>query len=874
MIVCLDLETTWLDNTKDKIIEVALVKFNPKTGKIIDTYNTLINPLIHIPEIISNITNIFDKDVEKSPILDEKILKEIDDFIWDNPILGHNINFDISFLEKKWIDFSNNIILDTFFLSNILLFDKNSLNLWSLCDDLWIDITWAHRAINDVYATIKLFLKLISMLDNLDNTKKNLISYIFSKSNSKSFIYILDLLWLKTNIKSNDEFIKSILKIIKKSKPSKKEDTVSFDINSINLEDIFKKLPWSETRPNQILMSNKVFDTLKNNKKILIEAPTWVWKTFAYLIPSILYSLSRNEKVFISTNTKSLQDQIFYKDLEFLKTNLDKNFTYTKIKWKRNYISISLFFNLLNENTTHEENLTSFFWKITLWLFETQYWEIDELNYYPWEYEYLKQINSDNFYVLSDENPYKNYEFLYKARKKANDSNIIIINHSVLAVELWNKNNILPKIDNIIIDEAHNLEDTLTSSLKKWFTNNDLKDIFSRINKILNKAWQFIDNIDNLQDKVLFDINLIFEILLDYLNTKNTYDNSFVEVLIEKDFFSNNANIKNIITSIELNIIEILNNLCVLEDNIYNNIKNDIKKIEEILLILKTTLEEDVYKNYIPLISLRNNNFLTLSYTHLNIWEYLQKTLWDKSDSVVLTSATLDLEDDFSYVKTMYSLWDFDTLKLQSDFDYKKNWLIFVPNDLWSIKYDNPLVNKFILDLLLKVKWKTLCLFTSFASIKSVYLYSNQKLKNNNINLLAQSIWWSKQKLISSYIKNSSNSVLFWTDSFWEWVDFPWDSLNYLVIYKFPFLVPNDPIFKARSKLFKDPFMEYSIKKSILKTKQWFWRLIRTKNDKWILILLDDRFINSSWWEDMKKAFPKDINIKIWSSANFLNLLK
>gem|GEM_PF-3509398 len=117
----------------------------------------------------------------------------------------------------------------------------------------------------------------------------------------------------------------------------------------------------------------------------------------------------------------------------------------------------------------------------------------------------------------------------------------------------------------------------------------------------------------------MFDINLIFEILLDYLNTKNTYDNSFVEVLIEKDFFSNNANIKNIITSIELNIIEILNNLCVLEDNIYNNIKNDIKKIEEILLILKTTLEEDVYKNYIPLISLRNNNFLTLSYTHLNI---------------------------------------------------------------------------------------------------------------------------------------------------------------------------------------------------------------------------------------------------------------
>ena len=160
MIIAIDLETTGLDKYKDKIIEIALVKFDEKTFQIVETFSTFVNPCISIPDIISNITNIFDSDLVDAPTLDE-LKKEILDFIWDIPLLWHNTFFDRDFFIENWINISHNIILDTFFLANFLCFKEKSLNLEMLCKSFSIPFSWAHRALNDVKATINLFEKLI-----------------------------------------------------------------------------------------------------------------------------------------------------------------------------------------------------------------------------------------------------------------------------------------------------------------------------------------------------------------------------------------------------------------------------------------------------------------------------------------------------------------------------------------------------------------------------------------------------------------------------------------------------------------------------------------------------------------------------------------
>jgi Rad3-related DNA helicase len=211
---------------------------------------------------------------------------------------------------------------------------------------------------------------------------------------------------------------------------------------------------------------------------------------------------------------------------------------------------------------------------------------------------------------------------------------------------------------------------------------------------------------------------------------------------------------------------------------------------------------------------------------------------------------------------------------LESDFNYKKQALVFLPDDLWHIKYNNFEVLIFLKEFISIVKWQTLVLFRALSLIKEFYIDLHRALKNENINIYAQWIWGSKHKLLSFYKKNYKNSIIMWSDTFWEWIDLQQEELKYLIIHKIPFDPPTDPIFKARSQLFRDPFKNYSIPKAIIRLKQWFWRLIRTKKDSWIIIFLDNRVFDTFWWNLVLEAFPKWINIKKGNSETLLKLLR
>jgi ATP-dependent DNA helicase DinG len=279
-------------------------------------------------------------------------------------------------------------------------------------------------------------------------------------------------------------------------------------------------------------------------------------------------------------------------------------------------------------------------------------------------------------------------------------------------------------------------------------------------------------------------------------------------------------------------------------------------------------------KKYIRTINYNNYKGLFIEYSLLNIWDFLYNNLWSQLDSCVLTSATLSVNSNFDYISNILKLDNFDFSSLKSDFDYKNQSLLYIPNDLGSIKSNLESIVLFLKYFILIVWGRTLVLFTALSLIKQIYPDLSWELKKNNINLYAQWIWLWSNKILDFYKKNNKESVIFWTDTFWEWIDIPWEDLKYLIIYKIPFMVPSDPIFKARSVLFKDSFNDYSIPKSIIKLRQWFWRLIRTNTDSGIVIFLDNRIINTSWWKKLVKAFPEDIKLKIWSSEKLFDVLK
>lgn len=866
MIICLDLETTGVNNKLDKIIEISMIKFNEETFEEIDSFNCLIDPEIELPELISGITNIYPEDILWAPKIEE-IKQEIIDFIWNNPILWHNVDFDINFLIENWINIEKNIKIDTFFLANFLNFKSESLNLEMLCKEYKIHFSWAHRAINDTKATKILLQKMKEKFLNFEEIKKIQLKYIFNLSRDLNVNFMWSFLWFDNLEKlSFSDFEKNILdkvwKFFKKELPKKIFEN---NIDNVDILKYFDFKEWFEKRENQLKMAKEVFSNLDKNWKIVIEAPTWLWKSFGYLIPSIIYSINTWEKIFVSTNTKTLQDQLFEKDLNFLENNLYLDFYFTKLKWKSNYVSLKWFFDyILLSDLEYSE--VSFFSKITLWLMETKFWELDELNYFPNEFSLKSEINSERNYFIK--NDYSDYEFLDKARKSIESSNIIIINHSLLFSDLENENSILTNMKNIVIDEAHNIEDTVTDILKKRFNFKNFLESLWKIEKIF--TLKNIEKIEFLRFKenIISKLDLIDDFWNSYLNKYVSSEQSYKNILILEDFYQE-FDFSDLLKKINLEIVSIMDFFKIQTEYDFSK---EILLFENILDVLNIILKKESFWK-IKMLSFSENFWLNFEYTVLNPWNYLQENLWKKVDTCILTSATLMVNNSFDYLKNILKLDDFNFLKFESDFDYKSQSTLFIPSDLWNVKNSSNDIGEFLKKFYEIVWWNTLTLFTSFASIKNIYIENNLNLKKQWIELLAQSIWWSKSKILNKFLENPNNTILLWTDSFWEWVDIKWWNLKYLVIYKLPFAVPTDPIYQARSKNFSDPFVYYSIPKAIIKLKQGFWRLIRSKNDKWIVILLDNR-INSSWWSAFYSAFPDTINIKKWSSKQFLEILE
>lgn len=868
--VVLDLETTWLDPKKDKIIEIAIVKFDEETYEIIETYTSFINPLIPIPDINSNITGITDSDVVGAPTFAEE-KKKIESIIWDCPIVGHNVFFDVNFLLENGVNIRNNAIVDTFFLSNFLHFLHDSLSLESLCNFYSISLVGAHRALNDTLATLSLFKELIQTFHALDIKKKQLLQYVFSLSSDKNILFLKSKLFSHIEEKLDDSlFIKNILDILDK------KTILNHDINekTANLkqkyEDIVENLPWFYFRENQKKLMNEVFEWFKTSHKKVIEAPTWIGKTVAYLIPSIFHSITTWEKVYISTKTKALQDQIYFKDLALLQKSLWCNFYYMKLKGKSNYFSVSSFMKFVFFEEMNYDRVL-FVSKILVWLFDTKYGELDDINYYWVEYSFLRYINAEHTNIMAESNIYKKYEFYVKIKKAQTEANIIVINHNILFSDIDSNGEISKNMENIIIDEAHSLEDIGTESLKKKYNRNTFFQVMESVKKEYVKKNISESKLNNQLEALDLDFEFIESQTLKNLSMKYDIRNTMINLLIKDvsfytDIFQNTA------VSICRKIDFLIEELEETDGDFFSQ-KKYLTDVKEIFSRIFT---QSSHSEYIPIVTWNERNGISFEFTFLNIWNYLKENIWEKVKNVFLLSATLKVGDDFSYIES--SLWlsaeDFWFSTYESDFDYKNQARLYIPNDLWSIKNNFSSISLFLQDTIEIIKGRGMVLFTSFWSIKNFYIGANMYLKKQWITLLSQSIFWSKFKILNIFQKKADTSIIVGTDSFWEWVDIAWDDLQFLFIHKFPFSVPTDPVFEARSKLYKEAFSEYSIPKSIIKMKQWFWRLIRTKKDIGIVFLLDDRIFSTAWWKEFFKAFPKDIDVYIWSKKTIQEKVK
>ncbi len=866
MLLAFDLETTGLDPKNDKIIEISMIKFDENTFEIVDEYTTLVNPEQEIPALSSNITHIFDDDVKDAPTWWE-IQQKVIDFIWGNVVVGHNVDFDRNFLIENGVHIEYNKKIDTFFLANILNSDISSLNLEILAKYYKIQLQGAHRARNDVLATIELLKNELEYFRSLKNELQEIILFILSLSPDENIVSLWNMLQ-SGSIKNIDlqVFKKKILRKVWKYKiPNQEENN---NVDKLDSLDFFTQRDSLEKRENQLKMAESYKEILDKKEKMIVEAPTGLGKSFAYLVPALYFAKQHDEKVYISTKTKTLQDQLFYKDLSFLKEQLPFDFSYTKVKGKRNYLLLLGYFELLEwEYLNYDE--VGVFAKIALWLYRTEFWELDELTFYPQEYKILNYLHGDNPKALSEKNPYLSYEFVYKARKSIEHSDVVIINHSLLFADFESEKPILLKLKHLVVDEAHSIEDAVTDALKKSYTFKSVIDILEKCENIFQT--KKIKKIEFLTKKeALLSVLDIFEdIGKNYVDSKVSQDSTYKTTLIKDDFYAD-IDFSDYNKKLHLTFLDVIDILATKNEYDFSQ---EIQSLNYLSEVIKNIFTPNT-KNHIKIVSYHDIYGCRFEYTLLAPNEYLQTNIWNSLESCLLTSATLTIEESFDYCKKTLGLDNFKTKIFETDFDYSKQSTLFIPNDLWSIKNNSSQILHFLSQFYSIVGGNILTLLTSFTMIKKIYTETNLDLQKQGINLYPQSLAGSKAKLLSQFLDNPDHSILLGTGSFWEWVDIPREDLKYLVIHKFPFSVPTDPIFQARSIFFKDAFREYSIPKAIIMLKQGFWRLIRSKNDKWMVILLDDRIYSTQWWEVFFNAFPKDINKKITSSTSLLEVLR
>ncbi len=896
--VSLDIETTGFNPEKDQIIEFAAVKFTE--NEVTDTYQSLINPEQPVPPLISHMTGISDDLLKDSPTLD-KVSEEIIRFIGSSPIVGHNIEFDVTFLNQKGLPLKNDLY-DTLQLSSILLPGLPSYSLDTLGRILKIEHLEKHRALSDSVAAYNLFKILLEKIKEIDDSTLKEINIILDKSSwslkklfkPKNFAQDKHQQQSATGHENND-----FEPHAQRLKPLTDDQFNSFFNSDGPLSKVIQDY---ESRPSQTQITEKITKAFREGNHCMIEAGTGTGKTLAYLLSAVHHTMNGGSKVVISTYTKNLQDQIFNKDIPLLKEALmqiDKNlsFRHTLLKGRRNYISLKRL-NAFMDKPLFEDHEATFLLKIMLWLKQTENGDLEEVNLQGREYPLKDDVCCDEY--TDEEEDFFQRNFLKEARRKAEMSDIIVVNHALTVQDSVSESGLLPEYDYIIFDEAHHLESVTTESLTINLSLNSFVKPYEKLIRIfagLEKS-NLVLNVATKTEQILTRTEIFFGLLGIFIEKYSAPDAYQSQLIIKESALSSlewnkvkdSAEILNDLNTQLLSELQILTGSLAKEENntigsfaANKSAKNAPREIRGISHEIQKRTENmhtvflsGDWQNRINWTYKTFEGLGCIKSAPLLVGETLKNIFYDAKKSVILTSATLRTDNSFDYLRKSLNLDErFEEAALPSHFSYPDQVKIIIPEDLPRPMTEGyfKACSQIIRDIIFKNGGRTLVLFTSKKALIATYMDIAPGLRKEGYEVLAQGLSGGKGKILEHFKQEPGKSALFGTDSFWEGVDIAGDMLTCIVMQKLPFDPPTDPIISARGALYSDSFGLYQLPRAILKFKQGFGRLIRTEKDKGSMVILDSRIIQNGYGHRFLESLPEGIRIDYGTTENIPELL-
>lgn len=888
--VCLDTETTGLEEDAE-IIEIGMVKVID--GEIVEHYTQLIKPYHPIPDTIIQLTNIDNDMVAQQPHWND-VESAVLDFIGDYTLVAHNVSFDKNMLEHHIGRILPNQWVDTHDMAKIFVPTLTSYKLISIASALEISGNGFHRALQDATITAQVLLKLSDLACQMDPFTLQKIIQIFEDTDCGLTVLLRA---IQSEVIANAEIGKRYHQE-KAFSVYGKQPKLRFD----QLDTFFKTDGLMATgsssfqhRPQQVKMAQTIAKAFSCQTHGIIEAGTGTGKSFAYLLPALLWAYENDCRVLISTNTIALQEQLFHKDIPFLKQCLDYDFPVALSKGRSNYLCRRRFEQYLKQSNTASWTEKLFMAQLIHWITFSEQGDKETLNLNKLEQQYWASIASQSETCLGGQCGRFRDCYYMNNRKQCENSMLIITNHSLLLQNLKFECQILPSFDHVIIDEAHNLEDEATRQftdtvdlefLRK--TSQQLIRNNSVINRILNKVKDLHESSEAYGDLLLAQKELKDDIAtleqdlksaIDYIFTITSLSHSNEWRITAKERKTNwwqqlatqLESVKGMVLTIHHRLSHIRNRIDLFEDLdllakelvFHQNWFDEQHKFIDVFLREKRPC--DIYWIEYNRSSWGAN--LCLSVAPIDVMPLLKEQLFDSNQSVILTSATLAIANQLKYTAQLYLLKEDEYVSYitPSPFRYQEQSCIAIPTDIAdysqvSEETYTSMLTASLNQLIQSVTGGVLILFTSYAMLNKTYFALKRNPDLKDYNILAHGQDGNRTSILQSLNQNN-NTVVLGASSFWEGVDVKGTGLTTLVITKLPFQPPTRPITSAKMEYLqsqgKNSFSAYSLPQAVLKFRQGCGRLIRSADDWGAIVILDKRLLSKGYGKEFIHSLPK-----------------
>jgi DNA polymerase-3 subunit epsilon/ATP-dependent DNA helicase DinG len=904
-IVAIDIETTGLSSDRDVVIEIGAVKF--KGHRVENEWSTLVNPGRHIPEFITGLTGISDVEVRNKPRLID-VAPDLAAFVEDAPVVGHNVRFDLGFLQKVGL-FEYNDVIDTYELASVLMPTASRYNLGSLGKQLGILLPATHRALDDAKVTMAAFNRLVEMARELP---MEVVDEIVRLSEPLAW----DAAWLF------QEVLRGHSRQGVQPKRIKKRDTGAwFDETKyppldnpenpipLNVDEVTSVLeyggPFSqyfqsfEQRPEQVEMLRAVAKALSYGNHLMVEAGTGVGKSFAYLVPAALFALQNNTRVVVSTNTINLQDQLIQRDLPNLCQALNLDFRYAVLKGRSNYLCPRRLENLrhFGPRTIDEMRVLA---KVMVWQMNNQNGDRSELNLTgPAEREVWVRMSAEDDACTTETCMKRTGGAcpFHRAKTASQSAHVLVVNHALLLSDIATGSKVLPEYSHLIIDEGHHLESATTNALSFRLNQFDLERMMKEVGganagvlgHILTEVKPILRPSDFalIQKKIHQTTDMAFRIeqmnreffstlgefarlqregqpqsnyswqarILPATRTLPGWDE------IEGIWDTTGSTLRMLLTALE-EIYSGLGNLYAEGHEEVQDMMADLSNVARRIGEAEVNVTSMVSKpnnGLVYWIEVQpNGNKLALNAAPLSVGGLVEKHIWHEKQSVILTSATLTTHGEFQYLRNTLGADEADEIQLGSPYDYESAALLYIAQDIPepNVNGYQQTLDRTIINTAKATGGRMLVLFTSYAALKKTSQAITGPLAREDIYVYEQGDGASPNALLESF-KATERAVLLGTKSFWEGVDVPGDQLSVVIITKLPFDVPTDPLIAARSEMYEDSFQQYYLPEAILKFRQGFGRLIRTQSDRGVVAILDRRVLTKQYGRLFIESLPQ-----------------